>query len=248
MSDTETEVGNIIFASNKNTDVNISTEIKFKSIAEVQSQERVPVYQDTPDPLDPSGDPITSEIGYWIKTITEPITAHVRYYYDNDLIFHEPIETMAEDGWHTLHYGYLLHDVDESLQHNWRVTLEIGDGSALINPDGVLLILGGQGLVAEDRWDGTVTAKDEIPTAKITGLKPEPISDSAPTISLQAPEVVTASDAVPAAPIEGMTAEPIEETNLNIVLRNLLFNFVTEDKTANITVEDKTANITTEED
>lgn len=247
LADTETEVGNILFTSNKNTDVNISTEIKFNAFATVETEERVPVYQDTPDPLDPSGDPITSEIGYWIKTITENITAHVRYYLDDALIIHEPIETMSEDGWHTLHYGYLLHGIDESEQHTWRVTLELGNGAGVIPVEGILLTLGGQGLVGDERWDGTVTASDQVPTAKITGLKADQISDDGPTIMLHTPQTVTASDQVPAEAIAGLQPDEITEGNINIILANVLFNFVTEDKTANITVEDKTANITTED-
>ena len=247
INETETEIGSIIFASNKNTDVNISTEIKFNALATVETEERVPVYQDTPDPVDPSADPIVSEIGYWIKKEITPIKAHVRYYYDGDLISHEPIETMNEDGWHTLHYGYLLHGIDESQQHTWRVTLELSDGAGAIPVEGILLTLGGQGLVGDERWDGTVTASDQVPTAKITGLKPEQISDDGPTITLQTPETVTASDQVPAEAIAGLQPDEFTEGNINIILTNILFNFVTEDKTANITVEDKTANITTED-
>lgn len=247
LQDTETEIGNIIFASNKNTDVDITTEIILDAIATSSSQERVTVYQDTPDPLDPGGDPITSEIGYWLDTVTDPIIAHVRYYLDGVLQFHEPIETMDEDGVHTLHYDYLLHDIDESQAHTWRVTLELTDGAGAIAPDGILLTLGGQGLVGEDRWDGTVNASDEIPTAAISGLSPATITDIGPTITKQTPTTVTASDSVPTAAIAGMEPAEISEGNINIILRNELFNFVTEDKTANITNEGKTANITTEE-
>lgn len=247
INETETEIGNIIFASNKNTDVNISTEIKFNALATVETEERVPVYQDTPDPIDPSADPIVSEIGYWIKKETTPIKAHVRYYYDGELISHEPIETMNEDGWHTLHYGYLLHGIDESQQHTWRVTLELSDGAGAIPVEGILLTLGGQSLAGDERWDGTVTASDQVPTAKITGLKPEQISDDGPTITLQTPETVTASDQVPAEAIAGLQPDEFTEGNINIILTNIVFNFVTEDRTANITVEDETANITTED-
>lgn len=249
--ETETTVGNIRFASKKNTDVEIWSEIKFFVSPNYSTEEQVPVYEDIENP---GTDPTRQQIGYWLKEITEPITAQVRYYYDGVEVPYSPIETFkpdseTEDAWHTLHFGYLLPAVDESTSHTWETTLEITGGHGNILAEGAHIVLCGQGLVGDDVWDGTVTAKDATFTpVNIAALVPGRIKENTPSISAAAPLTITAADQVTPVAIGAPVPEQISEGNINIVLRNLAFNIVTEDGQYNIVTEDDTANIITEVD
>lgn len=249
--ETETTVGNIRFASKKNTDVEIWSEIKFFVSPNYSTEEQVPVYENIENP---GTDPTRQQIGYWLKEITEPITAQVRYYYDGVEVPYSPIETFkpdsdAEDAWHTLHFGYLLPAVDESTSHTWETTLEITGGHGYINGEGARVVLCGQGLVGDDVWDGTVTAKDATFTpVNIAALVPARVKENTPSISAAAPQTITAADQVAPVAIGAPVPEQISEGNINIIMRNLAFNIVTEDGQNNIVTEDETKNIITEVD
>ena len=248
---TETTVGNIRFASKKNTDVEIWTELQFTVSPNNATEEQVPVYEDIEQP---GADPIRSQIGYWIKETPEQIEALVKYYYDGVLVSYHPLETWQPDSdtevaTHTLHYGYLLPSVDESTAHTWEVTLELIGGSGRIFQEGAHIVLCGQGLVGDDVWDGTVTAQDATynPVA-FAALVPGRFKENTPSISAAAPQAITANDQVAPVAIGAPVPEQISEGNINIVLRNLAFNIVTEDGENNIVTEDGNANIITEVD
>lgn len=252
--DIETTVGEILFAAEKTTQVEIWFEAKILTEAGEGTTEQVPVWSEVPDPEpdpeDPDPDPIIEQIGWWNKTTKEPIKAHVRYYLDGVEIAYQPVEIWDEEGYHTIHYGYFLPSVDEVTTHTWRTTLEIENGSGLIAIDDASILIKGQALVGTEFWDGTITIKEAGDTPDIADLTAASFEDL-PAIAIYSGGDyydATAADQTDTPDITPIAPAAIEDNAVLIVLNNLLFNIVTENDTANIVTEDLTKNITTEDD
>lgn len=230
-------IAEVMFASNIDTNVEVTLEVKLSIEAIIETETNVPVY-------DSNGD----VIGYWTKTEKTPVNAIIRYYYDDVMINYFPVETMNEDGWHTLNYDYFIPGVPASSVHTFKAVLWLENGEGLIWPENVNLLLKGQGLVGDDFWDGNVNAADTYTPFTIGTLTPGNIQDNVPAITPAAIDhTISAADNYTPLSIGTLEPEPISEGNVNIILTNLLFNIVTEDGQYNIVTEDGTANITTED-
>lgn len=249
----ETTIGEILFAAEKATQVEVWVEAKINVQKNEGTEEQVPVWSEVPDPEpdpeDPEPEPIITQIGWWDNTVQEPMTGHVRYYLDGVLIEYQPIETWNEDGEHTIHYGYFLPSIDEVQTHTWRVTLELDGGTGEIAVDDVNILLKGQALVGTEFWDGTITAQDQADTPDIRPLTPADYEDTPEITIYDGEDMITpaAADEIQTPDIRPLTPAEFEES-VRIVLNNLLFNIVTENDVANIVTEDGIYNITTEDD
>lgn len=243
----ETTVASIKFAAKKETDVDIWLEVKLNT-ENVSEQEQVPVYdeQEVEDP--DTGEIITEEvqIGYWYQEHELPITALVKYYYDGQLIGYQPIETWNEDGFHTIHYGYFLPNVDTTTSHTFMAKMVIGSGTAEIAIDDATMILRGQALVGSDVWDGEINVSDETGLYDIKSLSVVALTDDTPSIEFVIPTEITATDETPTKNIEALGNKTVDEDDLSIILRNSVFRFVSEDGDYNIVDETDHYYITTE--
>lgn len=230
-------IADIMFASNIETNVEITLEVKLSIEAIIESVTQVPVY-----------DSEETEIGYWTKTEKAPVNAIIRYLYDDVMINYFPVETMNEDGWHTLNYDYFIPGVAASSVHTFKAVLLLENGTGYIMPENVNLLLKGQGLVGDEYWDGTVKAEDNYNPLSIGTPTPGSIQENVPAITPAAIDhTLSASDNYTPVGIGAPELQQISEGNVNIIMTNLLFNIVTEDGLNNIVTEDGNENITTED-
>lgn len=245
----ETKIADIKFAAKKVTDVIIQCEFKVQ-IENTAEPERTIVYHDEEIPDDPEtveneNEVVTTEIGYFDK-VEEPMVAYIRYYYDDVLIDYQPIETWSEEGYHVFSGFYHMKDVDIEQEHEFKVKLLLSGANGEIAIKDSHLLISGQGLVSPDKaWYGNIEAFDEMPRYNIHTISVIAFEDSA-EITLMNDDTVTASDEMQRPDIKRITAIPFTDHEPSIVLRNIVYNLVTEDGESNLVTEDKNYNITTE--
>ena len=83
--------------------------------------------------------------------------------------FH-PQETW-HSGMHVLNLYYPLLDMAEKMLHTFEVWISVGSGSAAIAAQNILAVISGQGLGAQDRWDGRITASDDMTMILLSGMQ-----------------------------------------------------------------------------
>ena len=116
--------------------------------------------------------------------------------------FH-PMETW-HTGTHILNLFYPLLDMAEKTLHTFAVWITIAPGSATINAQNIIASITGQGLGAQDRWNGRIDASDDYIQLVLSSLQHLPFEEAVETI-LHTPEPTGASDAVSPVLLSGMT-------------------------------------------
>ena len=128
----------------------------------------------------------TIEIGEESKVISIPVNwtddgkTLLKAYYvlDGKEVeqFH-PAETWLS-GKHLLNLYYSIIEMEANELHTFEVLLELTDGTAIIEPQNVMATISGQGLGAQERWDGRITVDEEIKMVELTGLPTNKIHDN----------------------------------------------------------------------
>lgn len=255
-NEVSTELGAIEFASKKTTEVEVELEAKI-DVSRILTQTQVPVYKeevvidpDTGEPvIDPdTGEPVTEIVpnGFWMSEDGEAV-ATVNYYYDGNLIGYEPVETWDIDGFHTIHYGYVLPNVDEDNSHTFVAKMEIAGGSGIILADDCFITLKGQALAGDEFWDGKITAEDTTGLYEIMEVTPVSFQDGTPEFNVHTPllwgtEFTDSPEVQDFRPVEPLGVAE----SLSVIVRNMVFRLVSEDGAYNYVSADGTYNITTE--
>ena len=128
----------------------------------------------------------TIEIGTESKVISLPVNwtddgkTLLKAYYvlDGKEVeqFH-PSETWLS-GKHLLNLYYPIIEMEANELHTFEVLLELTDGTAVIEPQNAMATISGQGLGAQERWDGRITVDEEIKMVELTGLPTNGIHDN----------------------------------------------------------------------
>lgn len=126
--------------------------------------------------------------------------------------FH-PQETW-HTGMHILNLFYPLLDMEEKTLHTFEVWISIGSGSATIAAQNILAAITGQGLGAQDRWDGRITASDDMTAILLSGMQHLAFSEEVET-TLLTPEPTGASDQISKVLMTGMSLYEIAD-NLRV--------------------------------
>lgn len=246
----ETSLGEIRFAAKTETEVVVQMEFALETESTAEDTRTI-VYNDEEQPDDPdtpedeSDETVTVEVGYFDKNET-PIIAHLRYYYDDNLVAYEPVETWTEEGAHVLHGFYHIKNVDIERSHKWKVTVELTNGTGIVDIGYGHMLINGQGLVGDEKWDGEINVSDETGLYDIKSLSVVDLTDDTPSIEFVIPTEITATDETPTENIEALGNKTVDEDDLSIVLRNSVFRFVSEDGEYNIVDETDHYYITTE--
>lgn len=82
--------------------------------------------------------------------------------------FH-PSETWFS-GRHLLNFYYPIIEMKQNELHTFEVLIELSGGSAVIEPQNAMATISGQGLGAQERWDGRITVDEEIRLIELSGL------------------------------------------------------------------------------
>lgn len=129
----------------------------------------------------------TIEIGEESKVISIPVNwtddgkTILKAYYvlDGKEVeqFH-PSETWFS-GKHLLNLYYPIIEMKANELHTFEVMIELTDGTAMIEPQNAMATISGQGLGAQERWDGRITVDEEIRLVELSGLPTNRIHDKA---------------------------------------------------------------------
>ena len=129
----------------------------------------------------------TIEIGEESKVISIPVNwtddgkTILKAYYvlDGKEVeqFH-PSETWFS-GKHLLNLYYPIIEMKANELHTFEVLIELTDGTATIEPQNAMATISGQGLGAQERWDGRITVDEEIRLVELSGLPINRIHDKA---------------------------------------------------------------------
>ena len=127
----------------------------------------------------------TIEIGVENKVISIPVSwtddgkTLLKAYYvlDGKEVeqFH-PSETWFS-GKHLLNLYYPIIEMKANELHTFEVLIELTNGTATIEPQNAMATISGQGLGAQERWDGRITVDEEIKMVKLSGLPTNTIHD-----------------------------------------------------------------------
>lgn len=129
----------------------------------------------------------TIEIGEESKVISIPVNwtddgkTILKAYYvlDGKEVeqFH-PSETWFS-GKHLLNLYYPIIEMKANELHTFEVLIELTDGTATIEPQNAMATISGQGLGAQERWDGRITVDEETRLVELSGLPTNRIHDKA---------------------------------------------------------------------
>lgn len=129
----------------------------------------------------------TIEIGEESKVISIPVNwtddgkTILKAYYvlDGKEVeqFH-PSETWFS-GKHLLNLYYPIIEMKANELHTFEVMIELTDGTATIEPQNAMATISGQGLGAQERWDGRITVDEEVRLVELSGLPTNRIHDKA---------------------------------------------------------------------
>lgn len=127
----------------------------------------------------------TIEIGEENKVITIPVNwtddgkTLLKAYYvlDGKEVeqFH-PSETWFS-GKHLLNLYYPIIEMKANELHTFEVMIELTNGTAMIEPQNAMATISGQGLGAQERWDGRITVDEEIKMVELSGLPTNTLHD-----------------------------------------------------------------------
>lgn len=91
--------------------------------------------------------------------------------------FH-PSETWFS-GKHLLNLYYPIIEMKANELHTFEVLIELTNGTATIEPQNAMATISGQGLGAQERWDGRITVDEEIKMIELSGLPTNTLHDKA---------------------------------------------------------------------
>lgn len=127
----------------------------------------------------------TIEIGEENKVISIPVSwtddgkTLLKAYYvlDGKEVeqFH-PSETWFS-GKHLLNLYYPIIEMKANELHTFEVLIELTNGTATIEPQNAMATISGQGLGAQERWDGRITVDEEIKMVELSGLPTNSLHD-----------------------------------------------------------------------
>ena len=127
----------------------------------------------------------TIEIGEENKVISIPVSwtddgkTLLKAYYvlDGKEVeqFH-PSETWFS-GKHLLNLYYPIIEMKANELHTFEVLIELTNGTATIEPQNAMATISGQGLGAQERWDGRITVDEEIKMVELSGLPTNMLHD-----------------------------------------------------------------------
>lgn len=89
--------------------------------------------------------------------------------------FH-PSETWFS-GKHLLNLYYPIIEMKANELHTFEVLIELTNGTATIEPQNAMATISGQGLGAQERWDGRITVDEEIKMVELSGLPTNALHD-----------------------------------------------------------------------
>lgn len=159
ISETDTEIASIEFASNEDTDAQfhgtILIDVAADEIEQMGTATGIVGEEEVELAVSVKAD------GQAVLTITYVIN-------DNILTTYVPVETW-HSGRHILNLYYPLSGLEANTYNTFRVWIRIANGSALVDRGQAICTISGQGLSSNNTWDGRLEFDDQINVIEIGG-------------------------------------------------------------------------------
>lgn len=176
------EIVNIEFATQEETDCEFKSAILLNVAAPKDPRSVTATGTGTTILPEESTDPETAEPVVTDKELATTVTVPVEWTDDGQSVIrvtyivdgHEveefhPVETL-HSGQHILNLFYPLLDMQEKTLHSFAVWISLAPGSATINAQNIIASITGQGLGAQDRWNGRIDASDDYIPLLLSGM------------------------------------------------------------------------------
>lgn len=150
----------------------------------------------------------------WEYEVEDKAVAEVVYELNGNMIgTHQPKESWYS-GYHTLTLFYPLEELLENTTNEWKVYLRMIQGTAEIEPEGIIASVYGQGIATttEAEWDGYLEVEDKV-TLFAFGLGMIPIEDSGTVRHMQTERIYGVADTTPLFS-SGLSHKEISECNI----------------------------------
>lgn len=125
---------------------------------------------------------------------TKPVKCTAHYYLNGDELAYHPVTTWDNDGEHLLHLLYFLESLGGNTMYDWKVALELENGTATIGREDIHAVLQGQGLVATDEWAGLVKVEDPTYYLVLGGNLTYSYNDAIVTVDTDIPNRTVITD------------------------------------------------------
>lgn len=181
----------------------------------------------------------------WLNTLSESTQKITyQYYLDGVKFDYEPIDTIGEDGYHSIPHPFWLLDVSGGETHYWEVRAKVDSGTATIAIGDLHALLQGQKLAADISFDGTIEIEEEI-TTYVFGRNIVPLTDSMALVRRSPDRNLMLQQTVGTYQF-GRLIVPLSDEIISIDRDHNPAVIVDESETYNIVDEDGTHNIKTE--
>ena len=169
---------------------------------------------------------------------TEPVECIVHYYLDGDEVSYQPITSWDNDGYHLLNLMYFLETLADGQAYDWKVALEMSNGTATIAVDDARATLFGQGLAAVDAWAGEVKVEDETYTLTLHGWMEFNYEEGSVSTPTKTPTTVSIADDTYSLILGGWMQFNYEEGQVEANTYKVVTGFITEGGDSLITESD----------
>ena len=161
---TKTEIANIEFASNEDTDAQfhgtILLEVKAEEV-EKTGTVTIPITSDDGKSTEQEVPMTMKEDGKAVITVTYVIN-------DNVLTTYCPMESW-HSGSHILNLYYPLSGLEANAYNSFRVWVNMNGGTAVVGRGQAICTISGQGLSSNNNWDGRLEFDDQMDVVRIGG-------------------------------------------------------------------------------
>lgn len=210
---TKTEIANIEFASNEDTDAQfhgtILLEVKAEEV-EKTGKVTIPITSDDGKSTEQEVSMTMKEDGNAVVTVTYVIN-------DNVLTTYCPMESW-HSGSHILNLYYPLSGLEANAYNSFRVWVNMKGGTAVVGRGQAICTISGQGLSSDNNWDGRLEFDDQMDIVRIGGAlevvdtkavvsmytevpKPVGLADGFKLVSYGGMGIVTITDEVAVNPV-----------------------------------------------
>lgn len=122
--------------------------------------------------------------------------------------FH-PLETWSS-GNHLLNLYYPIIELEADQLHTFEVLITMENGSAKIEAQNIMATISGQGLGVQERWDGRITAQDNLGHIRLSSMPTHTLRETA-TAQAISPTRAGLTDGITSVPLTGMPVFTMRE-------------------------------------
>lgn len=223
LSDTDTPIIRIEFASNKETEALFNAAILLNIVCDTEDKTRkisrkvmkkVEVLDEEGKSYDPPKFEEKEELEEleFIESVEIPTRIVITYVFNDTRIEHHVPKETYTSGNHILNLFYPLTKLQEKTMNNFSVLIRLESGQAIIAKDHTIAAISGQSLGSTESWDGKIKMDESWKRINLThSFLLRKLKDKY-TVERQVPKGILFNEKVPRFKYEGLKFGKIRET------------------------------------